>query len=497
MTLSPLTVHAVQFSGETPLNFIPLFPEKIHNRARSAVSIYKPCDIRGEVAEELTPNMYRSWGTALGLQVKPVAKFVVGGDVRASTPDYLEALIDGLADTGVDVINLGQLPTPMIYHAKRRLQAAACAIVTASHNPAFVNGLKWLIGNRPPTPADVEAMRRPPDSTSHRDRTRREPRTLDISFDYVANLQETWLEAMDAQLHLVIDPMHGCWAARARKYLHAIFPQCLFTTIHDAPEDDFAGNAPDCSQAPLLHELGEAVYRERAHAGLAFDGDGDRLAVVDENGAPLSGEETTWILLDNFGEAISGRRFVHDLKFSARLIEHARKLGAEPVAERSGHAFIRAKMAESEALFGAEVSGHYFFESLDGGDDGFYTACRLIAHLARSGKPLSKLRKKCPTIYITPDLRVFVPREAQADILAGVRAAWDSFEQTTIDGVRIDTPSGWILARPSVTEEVLTFRFESIDWPSLDDLVERFAHTLPEELCEELMSQYGMALGRE
>jgi phosphomannomutase / phosphoglucomutase len=444
----------------------------------------------------LTPEMYRRWGTALGLQIKPDEKFVVGGDIRGSTPDYLEALIDGLAETGIDTINLGQLPTPMIYHAKRRLRAAACAIVTASHNPAFVNGLKWMIGNCPPAPGDVDAMRRSADIASPQGRTRREPRTLDISFDYVANLQETWLDAMNAQLHLVIDPMHGCWAGRARKYLHAIFPQCLFTTIHDRPEDNFAGQTPDCSQSPLLHELGEVVYRERAHAGLAFDGDGDRLAVIDENGTPLSGEETAWMLLDDFGEAIQGRRFVHDLKFSERLVEHARELGAEPVAERSGHAFIRAKMVETGALFGAEVSGHYFFESLDGGDDGFYTACRLIAHLARTGKPLSKLRQKCPTIYITPDLRLFVPREAQAEVLENVRTAWESFEQTPIDGIRIATPSGWILVRPSVTEEALTFRFESIDWPALDDLVERFAHTLPEELCEELVSSYGLGMGR-
>jgi phosphomannomutase len=462
------------------------------------VSIYKACDIRGEVAEELNPELYHRWGYALGMQIKRDEKIVVGGDNRCSTPDYLEALIEGLSKAGVDTVNLGQLPTPMIYHAKRRLKAAACAIVTASHNPVFVNGLKWMIGDRPPAPGDVEAMRRSVENASSQNhRTRRPPRTLDISFDYVANLQETWLDAMNSQLHLVIDPMHGCWAGRGRRYLHAIFPQCLFSTIHDTPEENFGGQAPDCSQPALLHELGEAVYRERAHAGLAFDGDGDRLALVDEHGSPLSGEETAWILLDSFGEQIRGRRFVHDLKFSERLIERARELGAEPVAERSGHAFIRAKMVGTGALFGAEVSGHYFFESLGGGDDGFYTACRLIAYLSRTGAPLSKLRRNCPTIYISPDLRLYVPREVQAEILENVQTAWEPFEQTTLDGIRIATPSGWILVRPSVTEEALTFRFESIDWPALDDLVERFSDSLPDELGEELVNHYAAAMGRE
>ena len=200
--------------------------------------------------------------------------------------------------------------------------------------------------------------------------------------------------------------------------------------------------------------------------------------------------------LDSFGEELRGQRFVYDLKFSERLVEHARELGAEPVAERSGHAFIRAKMVETGAMFGAEVSGHYFFRSLDGGDDGFYAACRLIAHLARSGDSLGELRRQCPTIYITPDLRLSVPREAQAEILESVHTAWESFEQTTIDGIRIETPSGWILVRPSVTEEALTFRFESIDWQALDDLVERFSNSLPDELGDELVGHYAAAMGK-
>jgi phosphomannomutase len=433
----------------------------------------------------------------LGLQVEPGEKFVVGGDTRGTTPEYLESLLAGLSETGVDAIDLGRLPTPMIYHAKRRLKAAACAIVTASHNPAFVNGLKWLIGDRPPAPDDIEAMRQFGENRFSRNhRTPRSPRSLDISFDYVANLQETWLDSIGAQLHLVLDPMNGAWAGKARRYLHAIFPQCLFSVIHDSPEPDFAGRTPDCSQASSLDELGEAVYCQRAHAGVAFDGDGDRLALVDERGVPLSGEETAWILLDSFGQDLRGRRFVHDLKFSERIVERAKALGAEPVVERSGHAFIRAKMVETGAIFGAEVSGHFFFQSLGGGDDGFYTLCRIISHLHRDGRPLSSLRRDCPAIYITPDLRLFAPRESHQEIMAGVRTAWQSFEQSEIDGVRIATPAGWILIRPSVTEEALTFRFESIDWDALDDLVERFAKTLPDDLRKELDRSYASAMGK-
>ena len=127
-------------------------------KARLPVSVYKPCDIRGEAATELSAALYEAWGRALGRQLPPAAKFVVGGDVRESTPPFLAALVEGLCQAGLDVVDLGLLPTPMIYYAKRRLHADGCAIVTASHNPATINGLKWMLGDRPPTPDDVAAL---------------------------------------------------------------------------------------------------------------------------------------------------------------------------------------------------------------------------------------------------------------------------------------------------------------------------------------------------
>ncbi len=243
---------------------------------------------------------------------------------------------------------------------------------------------------------------------------------MDVSFDYVAHLQETFVESLSAQRHVVLDPMYGCWAGRVRRYLHAIFPQCLFSTIHDAVDPQFGGHPPDCARPDRLGELCEAVYRERAHLGVAFDGDGDRLAIVDNEGVALSPEEAVFVLLECLGEELRGARFVCDLKFSDRIVEAARRLGAEPLVERSGHAFIRRRMVDSGARFGAEVSGHYFHQSLAGGDDALYTVCRLIAHLARSGQTLAELRRACPPVYMTPDLRVPVAIEGQAGLIERV-----------------------------------------------------------------------------
>ena len=291
------------------------------------MTIYKPCDIRGDAAKELTPALYQYWGRALGRRLPPMAKFLVGGDVRASTPPFLAALVEGLCQAGLDVVDLGLLPTPMIYYAKQRLHADGCAIVTASHNPAAVNGLKWMLGDQPPTPDDVAALERSEkeDGGDGMDRTVTTPRPLDISFDYVACLQETFVECLTTHRHVVLDPMHGCWAERARRYLHAIFPQCVFSTIHDKVDSRFGGRTPDSSQPCELTELCDAVYRERAELGIAFDGDGDRIAVVDNEGVALSAEEATWVLLNCLREELHGDRFVYDLKFSDRIAEAARQ----------------------------------------------------------------------------------------------------------------------------------------------------------------------------
>jgi phosphomannomutase len=460
------------------------------------LSVYKPCDIRGLANGELTPELYRAWGRALGLQVAPGDKFVIGGDTRCSTPQFLAALAEGLAQTGVDVVDLGILPTPMIHHARRRLTAAACAIVTASHNAAELNGLKWLIGRHPPREEEVARLERdvetPPPIPPNR--TPSQPRSLDISFDYVAWLQEAWVEWQQADCRVVLDPMYGADVYRARRYLQAVFPRSLFSAIHDAPDPAFGGHRPDCSHLEYLEDLSSAVDRQRAHLGIALDGDGDRVAFVDNEGVPLTAEEAAWVLLHSFGADLAGQRFIYDGKFSTRVPEAARQLGADALIERSGHAFIRNRMLETGALFGAEISGHYFYRLLDGGDDGLYTACRMIGYLTRSGKPLSQLRRECPPIFMTPELRLPVTPEQAATAMEQVRAAWLAYPQTTLDGIRVEFPDGWALMRNSVTESSMTFRFESTDWSRLHKLVWDFCDSLP-ELGDSLWVRYEEALG--
>ncbi len=213
------------------------------------------------------------------------------------------------------------------------------------------------------------------------------------------------------------------------------------------------------------------------------------MAFVDDEGTPLSAEEATWVLLQGLGGQCRGQPFVYDQKFSDQVPEAARRLGAKPLVERSGHAFLRAKMLESGALFGAEVSGHYFHRDLGGGDDGLYTACRLIALLAESGKRPSEFRRACPPVYLTPDLRLPVEPEEHGGVLERVRSEWSKFPQATLDGVRVTFPNGWALVRSSVTESALTFRFEAENQRGLDRLVGQFCDRLT-GLGDELWARY-------
>ncbi len=466
---------------------------------------------------ELSPALYEAWGRALGRQLPPSAKFVVGGDVRESTPAFLAALVEGLCQAGLDVVDLGLLPTPMIYYAKRRLHADGCAIVTASHNPAAINGLKWMLRRPPARRAEDVCRGFAEQCRGHRSGdsgTRAQAhaegqgdgdgtaaatasRTLDISFDYVACLQETFVDSLTAQQHVVVDPMYGCWAAKARRYLHAIFPQCLsrpFTT-RSTPASTAA--MPDCSrQERIGRNSCDAVYRQRAHLGVAFDGDGDRVALVDNEGVALRAEEAAWVLLQCLGNEMQGEPFVHDVKFSDRIPEAARQLGAEPLVERSGHAFIRTRMRNTAACSAPRRAGTIS----TGRWRAATTACTRPASDRPSrplGRDVGRVAPRLPAgLHHARSARDGRPRTIQPKMIEQIRAAWEGFPQRTIDGVRIDTPGGWALVRSSVTEPALTFRFEGLDWHALDDLVERFCDAMP-EYGDELRGHFRAAIGGE
>lgn len=462
------------------------------------MSIYKPCDIRGDAGTELSPDLYRSWGRCLGQDLSPGSTFVVGGDVRESTPAFLAALAEGAAEAGLEVLDLGIVPTPMVYFARQARQAAGCAIVTASHNPPAMNGLKWMIGDMPTAQQDVRRLQARCESgtATVAGRAPGRRRLLDIAEEYERWIADAFVDAAAVRCRVILDPGNGAWSGRAVKCLHQAFPEADISAIHDHADGRFPDRDPDCSQARYLGTLARAVSDTGADLGVAFDGDGDRVAFVDGEGTALTAEESTYVLLHSFGDELQGQGFVEDLKFSDRVADAARDLGARVLSERSGHAFIRARMINTGALFGAEVSGHYFYRQLGGGDDGLYSACRMIRYLGTCGQSLATLRRLCPPVFMTPDLRVAIESSRQPEVIRFVRTTFGQYPQSQTDGVRVDFPSGWALMRSSVTEPKLTFRFEGDSPEGLEQIVRTFCEHLP-EMGDELYRRYRQAAGQE
>lgn len=438
------------------------------------MSLYKACDIRGPV-EELSPDLYRTWGRFLGSRIPVGTTFLAGGDVRLTTPVFLTAFIDGLVAAGARAVDLGVLPTPMAYFAGRHLGAQGVAVVTASHSPPGINGLKWTVDGLPPTEAEIAALQRSVEE-GHPGPCRGggSQTAIDPARSYRDWLCRRW-EGTAVTGTVILDPGSGCWAGRAAPLLAAAFPGLGIEAIHDLPDGLFRARNPDSARPEHLTALMAAVVGQGADLGIAFDGDGDRVSLVDEEGVVLSPEETAWILVQGLAGEWPGRVFVYDLKCSSRIPEAVRRLSGTAEPQRSGHAFIRTRMIERRALFGAEVSGHYFYGELRGGDDGLFTACRVLSWLGAGGRSLAAMRRACPTIHATPDLRLAVPSEEQEAVLAQVRAAFAERPQSTLDGVRLEFTDGWALARRSVTAAELTFRFEGDSRSSLDRIVREFA----------------------
>ena len=436
------------------------------------MNVYKPCDIRGDAAEELSPALYRSWGRVLGEKLDPGACFVVGGDVRQSTPVFLAALIEGLCQAGMQVLDTGIVPTPMVYFARRFLRAHGCAVVTASHSPPPVNGLKWMVGDRPPRETEVQSLKEGSERGGVSARPPGSARKLDMVPEYDAWLRQTWHRETGAPSgRVVLDPGNGCWAGYCLPSLQQVFPGMGFIAIHDRRDGAFPDRDPDCARPAHLEALAEKVHREDADLGIAFDGDGDRVAFVDDEGQALTAEQATWVLLHSFGEALRDRHFVYDIKFADFVPETAGQLAALPVVQKSGHAFIRTLMIEKKALFGAEISGHYFYQTLEGGDDGLFTACRMINFLAEEKKSLSALRRACPPVWMTPDLRLRDTEKTLQDVMQRFQTAFSHCPQTSVDGIRVDFSDGWALLRKSVTEAAITCRFEGTTQSSLERIV--------------------------
>lgn len=443
-------------------------------------SIFKACDIRGVYGEELTEDIVRRIGAAIGSRLQEWHKapqVVLAGDVRTHTPSLKAAVSEGLAASGVLVLDVGIVPTPVFYFSLKRLAVHGGVMVTASHNPREYNGLKVILGDFPVTEEGLQEIRRRAEDLGHRPSAgprRGSERVEEVVEDYRAFLRDRFPKA-ERRLKIVVDCGSGCESPLAP----AAFREAGFEVVELFCEEDgaFPFRGPDVSVARNLAPLSERVLAERAGLGLAFDGDGDRVAFVDNRGRIVAAEVTGALLARHLLEKEPGAKVVYDLKCSSAFAEAVRQAGGVPLMEKSGHTFIRRRMIEEQALFGVEVSGHFFHRSLQGGDDGLYTAMMLASLVDAGQRSLAESAEQVPRYPITPDLRL--PCGDVAAVLGQVEERFGRFPLNHLDGIRVEFPDGWALARASVTEPLITLRFEGRDEASLQRILLEFAQALP------------------
>jgi len=446
------------------------------------MSIFKACDIRGVYGEELDEAIVERIGRAIGSLLAeryPHASpaVVVGGDVRTSTPALQEAVVSGLQASGRDVVDLGCVPTPLFYFAKQDLGTPGGIMVTASHNPPQFNGLKIALGDWPLTEEEIQAIRarvERGDFVTGQGQVRSGNLTEAYEHHLCAGSRPVAPE--ERPWRLVIDCGNGCFSEIAPRVARELGYEVV--ELFCEPDGTFPNRSPNSAVPENLAALGEKVQEVQAHLGVAFDGDGDRVAFVDERGEVVPGDVTAVLLARDFLARQPGGKVVHDLKCSQIVPEAVRAAGGVPLMEKSGHTFIKTRMIAEGAVLGAEASGHFFYEALHGGDDGLFSALRVAELVRAAGRSLGQLTETVPRFHTTPDLRVRF--EGEEGLLDRLAQAFPPDRVSRLDGVRVQFDGGWGLVRRSVTEPAWTLRFEAQTADQLQDIIQAFLAPVPE-----------------
>ncbi|MCX7355721.1 MAG: phosphomannomutase/phosphoglucomutase [Alphaproteobacteria bacterium] len=441
-------------------------------------TILREYDVRGVVGETLAAAdaraVGRSFGTAL---VRDGGKRVaVGYDGRLSSPEMEAAVVEGLASCGLDVIRVGLGPTPMTYFAVKHLGTDGGLMVTGSHNPSNYNGFKMATSKGPFYGDAIKALGARAASADFAKGTGKvtEHAVFDAYVDRV-------FRDYDGQrpLDVAWDAGNGA-AGPAMVALTKRLPG-RHAMIHQAIDGRFPNHHPDPTVESNLAQLKELVAKEGSVAGIAFDGDGDRIGAVDGKGRVLWGDQMMMLLARDVLRDKPGSTIIADVKASQALFDEVARLGGKPLMWRTGHSLIKAKMAETGSPLAGEMSGHIFFaDRYYGYDDALYAAIRLINVIARSGKTLAELRDELPQMINTPELRFPCADERKFQVVEELKARLKAEEAKVddIDGVRVSTPDGWWLLRASNTQDVLVARCEA----SSTDGLQRLKDTLAGQL---------------
>ncbi len=429
-------------------------------------------DIRGIIGDTLHAKDAFAIGRTFGSIVASGGGRTVatGYDGRLSSPEMEAALVRGLRASGIDVLRVGLGPTPLLYYAATTLETDGAVMVTGSHNPPDYNGFKMMLGRKPffgRQIGDLGALAAAGDVVTE---AAGSVRDVDVSADYVARLLSDW-DGGDRALKVVWDNGNGAAGAILARLVAGLPGEHI--VLNGTIDGRFPAHHPDPTVPQNLEQLIADVRARRADIGIAFDGDADRIGLVDDTGTILFGDHIMILLARDVLRAHPGATIIGDVKASQVLFDEIARAGGKPLMFKTGHSLIKAKMAEIAAPLAGEMSGHIFFgDRWYGFDDALYVAVRALGIVARMDHPLSDVGKALPRVVNTPELRFDCEESRKFSVVEEVAARLreEAAEVSEIDGVRVLTDDGWWLLRASNTQAVLVARAEATSMEGLERL---------------------------
>lgn len=439
-----------------------------------AASIFKAYDIRGVVGKTLTPRAVYEIGRAIGSEagIQDQQSIVVGRDGRLSGAELIQALIGGLRATGRDVVDIGVVPTPVLYFATHYLNTGSGVMLTGSHNPPDYNGMKIMLRGKTLALEAIQALRRRIEAQEYTHGAGN-LQTLDLMPAYIQRVTSD--VKLARSLKVVVDCGNGAAGELAPRLLRALGSEVV--ELYCEIDGHFPHHHPDPSQLENLADLICKVKEEKADLGLAFDGDGDRLGVIDSSGHVIWPDRQLMLYGIDILSRHSGATILYDIKCSRHLGQIITEHGGNPMMYKTGHSLIKAKMKETGALLAGEMSGHIFFkERWFGFDDALYTGARLLEIVAAHRQNSEEIFASLPDAISTPELRVEMIEGEHFQFMEKLlsQAEFPDAVLTTIDGLRVDFEDGWGLVRPSNTTPCLILRFEANDVLALERIKNDF-----------------------
>jgi phosphomannomutase/phosphoglucomutase len=422
--------------------------------------IFRQYDIRGIVDKDLTSEIVELLGRGIGsyFRQKNKREVVLGRDCRLSSPPFAEALTRGLLSTGCHVLDLGIIPTPLLYFTIYFKEKEAGVMITGSHNPPDHNGLKIMEGKETLYGDSIQEI-------YHIIQNEKFPREEGLRlgiYNIIPEYKEYVFQDIELKksLKVVVDAGNGTAGVVAAPLFRSM--GCEVTELYCEMDGSFPNHHPDPTLPEALEELKEKVIEIGADLGVSYDGDGDRIGVIDDQGNIIWGDQLLVVFSRNILSDNPGAAVISEVKASKVLYEEIERLGGNPIMWKTGHSLIKKKIKEEKALLAGEMSGHIFFaDRYFGFDDAIYSSARLLEILSGTEEKLSQMFSDLPQTHHTPEIRIYASDEVKFKIVDEVKKELArDYPIIDIDGVRAIFPQGWGLVRASNTQEVLVLRFE-------------------------------------